>query len=829
MGYDDIGEQVVKEEKFSPMLFLESVYSVTKYKSFDEKYLDCIKFESFKKYYEFKKENDNIYGDISLESQYIFENFENMKWDYDFLKIVAIDIEVLAKDFFPNINNVPDPIISICIKNFKNGEFYILSTVANFDKEKIELEVNKEKINYIYFENEKDMLSSYIYLMKKLKPDIITGWNIDGFDIPYIYNRITLFYGEDGIKKMSPFDYVNKVNNKYFGVSYFDPGITVLDYLNLHKKFVYEKPEQYTLDVVTKKELGYGKIEYDGTLYDFFQKNPHKFIEYNIWDVELIHRLEKKMALIALGVFIAYEAKINFDSIFSTIEIWDNILYHIFRKKGVQIPPKRNRELVKKEIENKYIGAYVMEPKKGMKNWVISYDINSLYPNIIIALNLSTETCIEDFEKSDLLNKINFNLDINDFDLEKISNFLVFNNNYSKILRNNNVSLSASFNFWKKEKQSFLSEIMGELYEKRKEIRKKMHVSGTNEKNILDLKQKALKILLNSGYGAFGSVFFRYFDIRVAEAITKTAQLIIYVLKKEFEKKFKKYVDVVYGDTDSVYLSLEKFVNVLKNDHNIEKKSEIINYIKKFSTEKIEVFICEVFSRINECLNVYSDCFVMKQEVIADKGLFVAKKKYVVRSILEDGVELEEKKLKVSGIEIVRTSTPLVIRNDLKKMLEIFFEHGRDYLMDQIKKYKSEVFFKLSIEDMAFPRGASEIVKFYNEKSIYNKATPIHVRGALLYNYYLKKFKLEKKYPLLFAKSKLKFIYLKVPNPINENVISFATKLPHEFNLHKYIDYKLQFEKVFLQPLEIILNSCGMSLIKDMDKKIKTNINGFFN
>ena len=338
--------------------------------------------------------------------------------------------------------------------------------------------------------------------------------------------------------------------------------------------------------------------------------------------------------------------------------------------------------------------------------------------------------------------------------------------------------------------------------------------------------QMARKVQLNSLYGAVGNQYFRYYKLENAEAITTSGQVAI----RWIEAKLNKYMNrilktedvdyVIASDTDSVYLHMGPLVEKVYEGR--EKTTEgIVSFLDKICQVELEKYIESSYEELAKYLNAYQQKMKMKRECIADRGIWVAKKRYILNVYDSEGVRYSEPKLKMMGIEAVKSSTPASCRQMIKDALKVIMIGTESDMIKFISKCKSE-FRNLTPEEISFPRSVSDVVKYKSISQIYSKGTPIHVRGALLYNHYIKQGGLDKKYALIHNGEKVKFCYLKKPNPIHENVISFIQKFPIEIGVTPYIDYELQFEKSFLDPLKSILSCIGW------DYKERTTLESFF-
>jgi DNA polymerase elongation subunit (family B) len=579
-------------------------------------------------------------------------------------------------------------------------------------------------------------------------------------------------------------------------------GVAILDYLDLYKKFTYSAQESYKLDHIAKVELGKEKLSYDEytSFRDFYKNDWQKFVEYNVVDVELVDQLEDKMKLIELILTMAYDAKCNYVDVFSAVRTWDCILWNHLWKQNIVVHQREG--LPGRQI----VGAFVQEPRPGKYDWVVSFDATSLYPSIIMQYNLSPETQIRKATK---------NADVNSLLKQSIN---------LDDLKDNNYCMSANGFCYTREKQGLFPEIVQKLFDDRQKYKKLMLVAQSKYEESKDKKwqkeiakynnfQMARKIQLNSLFGAWGNEFFRFYDSNIAEGITLTGQYIIQTVGAALNEYLNKvcgtkdHIYSFYSDTDACYITLDPLVQKFYKD---QPKEKIVEILDKICNEKIEKAINKSCDMLAEYTNAFETKIYFKREVIADRGIWVAKKRYALNVYNNEGVQYKEPKLKVMGLEIVRSSTPEPVRDALKQAVKLALTGTEQELQDYIREFETK-YRKLEPELIAFPRGVNGVDKYTDRSSIYKPATPMHVRGALLYNFYLKEQQIDKKYELISEGDKIKFIYLKEPNLIKENCIAFINVIPEEFNLKQYVDYDTMFEKSFLEPLTTILNGVGWS------------------
>jgi DNA polymerase elongation subunit (family B) len=564
------------------------------------------------------------------------------------------------------------------------------------------------------------------------------------------------------------------------------------------------------LDHIANVELGQKKLDHSefNTFKDFYTQGWQKFVEYNIIDVELVDRLEDKMKLIELAIVMAYDAKANYADVFSQVRMWDTIIYNYLKKRNIVIPPKERSDKTEK-----YAGAYVKEPIPGKYDWVVSFDLNSLYPHLIMQYNISPETLVDARHPTVTVDRI-------------LSEDEVIEGEYA---------VCANGAQYRKDVRGFLPELMEKIYEDRTIYKKKMleakqqyekRKTKTLEKEIARCNniQMARKIQLNSAYGAIGNQYFRYYKLANAEAITLSGQVSIRWIEDRMNRylnKILKTEDVDYviaSDTDSIYLNLGPLVETVYKGREATNQG-IVSFLNKICEVEFEKYIESSYEALATYVNAYDQKMFMKRENIAERGIWTAKKRYILNVWDSEGVRYEEPKLKMMGIEAVKSSTPAPCRKMIKDALKLMMNGTEEDVIDFIDKSRKE-FKSLPPEDISFPRTVSDVKKYYSYTTIYVKGTPIHCRGALLFNHYVNKKKLTNKYSLIQNGEKIKFCYLKKPNIIQENVISFIQDFPKELDLEKYVDYDLQFEKSFVEPLKAILDAIGWNVEKTVNLEL---------
>jgi len=805
---DSKGEEYSEYVPFEPTLYVPCPPEKSTFKSLDGKPLAELSFPTVNSCKEFLQQYDDVVnypirGVKNFTFQYISEKYPDIQWDESKISIYTIDIEVASDDGFPDIRLANAAITSLTIHNSNNDVYYVFGTgeYTPNDPEKT--------IKYFRSDNEEEMMQLFLDWWKDNPPHIVTGWNCKFFDIPFIVNRLK--YLDLEYKYLSPIKKVFDKNvviagrdNQYYSII----GVSVLDYLDLYRKYTYKNQESYKLDYIGQVELGMGKvIDDDIEGYNLYKTDYQKFIEYNIRDVEIVKKLDDKMKLLYLLMTIAYDSKINFEDVFSPVRTWESIIYN-FLKDDKIAPPLKKRSTDNKSIE----GGYVKEPALGLHKWVVSFDLNSLYPHLIQQYNISPETISHD----EVL-KIKYRDGVNG----------LLNKEYdTEYLKEMNVTLTPNGQHFTTKFQGFLPKLMKSMYDDRVIYKKKMlaeeqKLEDGNYKNKQDVvnniskynnAQMAKKILLNSAYGALANQYFLYYSPEQAEAVTMSGQLSIRWIEKDINRFINDLLKtgetdyVIASDTDSVYITFDKLVNEVWGEGAETEK--VIAFLDKMCKDKIEPFIDSCYQTLHAYVNSYEQKMVMKRESIADKGIWTAKKRYILNVFDSEGVRYKEPKLKVMGIESVRSSTPQWCRENIQSLIKTIINTDEQTVIKAIEDYRA-VFKTLTFKEIAFPRGVKGLSKYKSSKDIYIKATPIHVRGTLLFNHQLKERNLTKKYQLIRDGEKIKFAYLKEPNILGENVIAIATVLPKEFDLERFIDYDLQFDKSFLQPCKNILDAIG--------------------
>ena len=808
------GKRTKLKIPYQPTLY-EKSKQITNFTSLDGVYLQPHKFGTMREARDYLRQFEGvsgktIYGQNRFEYAFIGEQHKEMiDWDFDKVSIAIIDIEVGSENGFPDPYLANEPVTAIALR-FIGGHMFVFGCG--------DYEVKGQE-RYMKCKDEYHLLKFFLKLWQEKCPDVLTGWNTKFFDVPYLVNRMRKVLGEDEAKKLSPWNIISErqafVMNRKMTV-YDLVGVGDLDYLELYKWYSPngKSQESYRLDAIAQFELGEGKISYEeyDNLNQLYRLNYQLFIEYNIKDVDLILKLEDKLKLIELALTLAYDTKTNYDDVFAQTRMWDALTYNNLMNQNIVVPPR-----VIKEKSEAFEGAFVKDPQVGLHNWVASFDLNSLYPHLMMQYNISPETLIEPADYT-----------------QEMRDILSQGVSVDKLLKRQvdisslkNATLTPNGQFFRTDMQGFLPKMMQDMYEDRKKFKKMMiqakkdYEAETDDSKKYGIEKRiarfnnlqlAKKVSLNSAYGALGSQYFRFYDLRMALGVTTAGQFSI----RWIEAKINQYMNtllktnkdyVIASDTDSIYLRLGELVNKVYGVDGVISmpKAKVIDFMDRVCEEKIQPFIDKSYEELSEYVHAYGQKMQMKREALADKGIWTAKKRYIMNVYDNEGVRYNEPDMKVMGLEMIKSSTPAPVREKMKQALQIIMKGTESDMHKFIDTFRTE-FKKLNVEDISFPRGINGLKEYGNKTTIYSKGTPIHVRGALLYNKYLEEKGLSKKYPLIQEGEKIKFTYLKTPNIFKENVVSFPGRLPPEFGLQDCIDYNMQFDKTFLEPIKVILD-----------------------
>ena len=804
-GVNDRGESFKEKLNYEPTLFVESHKPQNpQWKTLDNRNVAPVKWGSMKESRQAMKEyGGNVFGFDQFQYSFISDNYRGMvDYDLDKIKIGYIDIETSSEHGFPDVRNANEEVLAI---SYRCGETFRVYGCQGYEP--------SEGVLFVPCTSEEHLLLEFVNDWSMNYPDIITGWNSRFFDIPYLVNRIVKILGQKMANKLSPWGWYKENEINLFGnrkQQVFElVGISSIDYMDVYKKFTYVNQESYSLNHVAYAELGEKKLDYSeySSLHELYKTNFQKFVDYNVRDVVLLERLEEKLKLLEMIISLAYMAKCNFNDVFSPVKMWDCIIFNHLKDQQIVVPPKKHE--TKTEA---YEGAYVKDPQIGRHKWVASFDLNSLYPHLIMQYNISPETLVGMHTESGLVDAL--------LDKEVDVDFL----------KEKNLTMTPNGSLYTRKKQGFLPALMEKMYTDRVKYKdlmikeqKKGKAADTNKLAQYHNMQINLKIALNSAYGALGNQWFRFYDVRNAEAVSVAGQLSIRWAERAVNQYLNKILEtenddyVLASDTDSLYVTLDSLVQKV----GLTDTDKIIEFMDKVCEGKIQNVIDKCYDEMAEYVNAFEQKMVMKREVLAEVGIWTGKKHYILNVHNSEGVQYDEPKLKIMGIEAVKSSTPEPCRNALKEAFKIMMNGTEDDVINYIEDFKTK-FKTLPAEEVSFPRSVKGLAKYHDSASIYQKSTPIHVKGSLIYNKILQNKRLTRKYPKIQEGEKIKFAYLKEPNPTGDTVIAMLNALPDEFELKPYIDYEKQFSKSFLDPIIGILNVIGW------EHERKTNIMDFF-
>ena len=809
-GYQNNKPHMMKVA-YRPNHYVLSKKGDTAFRSLDGRPLEAVNLDTMGGARKFREQYNQVDGfEIHGYDKYIYtyiaEKFQgDVEWDYTKIKIATLDIECESENGFPEPTLAEEKVNAITIKPFRHNAHTFGIGPWN------ECPAN---VTYHECKDEAFLLEAFIKYWRKESFDVITGWNVDAFDMTYLCNRVDKLFGEGSHKKFSPWnmsdvrDYVNNYGNKVVVFNLY--GINIIDYMQLYKQRTFVNQESYSLDHISHIELDKQKIDYSeyGNLHTLYKNNYSLYLEYNVKDVTLVEDLEDKLGLLELTMTMAYNAKCNYSDTFGMVKYWETIIYNFLKEQKIQTPPQK----LEKTKHHSIVGAYVKEPIVGKHDWVMSFDLNSLYPHIIMQYNVSPEKMI----KGDIMTLSIDKLLNQEHDLSE--------------LKKQNVTVTPNGVKFSRDRQGFLPELMEKFYEERKDWKGKMIQYQIENESCKDParkrelsklikraynNQQVRKIALNSAYGALANQYFAFFDPNLAEGITTAGQMII----KTAENTINTFLNDTLGtkdedyviamDTDSIYVSFDKMVQHIFPANT--PKSKIVDFLNNAGQDKILDVLTKGYVELADYTNAFQQKMVMGREIIADRGIWTAKKRYILNVLDNEGVRLAEPKLKMMGIETAKSSTPQWVRKKLTEVLKVVMNGTEEEVWDFVETARKE-FRNLPVEEIASPRGCNNLAQYSDPTHIYGKGTPIHVRGALLYNHLLKKKNVHKRYENVKNSDKIHFTYLTVPNPINENVISFINVLPREFELTNYIDYDMQFDKSFIEPLKNIITLIGWNV-----------------
>lgn len=802
-----------KRIKLKPALYIPSALDSAEYHTYDGKPVMRVDFDSVKEARDFVKSyegapNFKIYGSPLFHYVHIYEHFRNQEVDLKKINILNYDIEVDTEGGFGNIQLADREINAITMKLFKSKDIFVLGfeDYAPKEPELLKMVEDGYRIHYKKCANEKELLRYFVEIWQRLDPDVVTGWNISMFDIPYIIKRIKYNFDEEFIKKLSPFGKIkqNTINVFNKEVDMYDiVGVQRLDYMEVYKKFSSSVEESYSLNYLSQKLLNKTKLDYSeyGTLAKLYKNNHTKYMDYNILDVIRVEEIDDQVNYMDIAFEIAYETLTNYSDSFTTIRNWDTMTHNYLMDRKKVVPySSDNRK------ERSIAGGFVKDPQVGKHKWVMSFDFKSLYPHLCMTYNISPDTYMGTFKPI-----------FGEMSVQKLLEGQL--DQYTQTFVEKDATITGCGTVFSRKKQGFIPAIMERLFEKRAEHQKEedkweiLAAQGDKEaeikSNIFGNKSYAIKILLNSGFGALSNEFYRFFHDNLAESFTLSGQFSIRTVADTVNHKMNEMlgttnVDYIIAiDTDSQYIRMDEVVERFCNE-------DPVDYLEKFS-DTVQGWIQEGLDQLYQKTNVYQKKLFMSLEAIGP-AIWIAKKRYVMSLPSFKKIRYAPPKIKIMGIEAVRSTTPLVARNWIKDGIPMVLS-GSD---EEIKKFidkKWDEFVSLPFDDIAMPKGTNDLEKYADKNTIYGFKTPLHVRGALLFNDYVKKNGWDTEIDTIKTGDRVKVMYLKMPNPLMENVISIPEEIPAQFKeFEKYVDYTKQFDKVFYDAFKRITDAAGVDL-----------------
>lgn len=806
-GYKD-GRRFKKKVHYKPYLFVPTHDKNSRYRTIFNAPVEKMHFSNIfdaRKFVRDYEDVDNfkVYGMTNFEYPYIYDTYRIKDPNTSLIKVCILDIEVSQEGGNPDIE-LADKMITAITMMYKDITF----ALGYHD-----FVTDDPSIKYVKCKDEVDLLKKFlkIWTSDLFRPDVVTGWNIEVFDIPYMVNRISNLLSYEDACSMSPWQKLDQRTFEVFGkekTAFTPVGVNVLDYLAMYKKFTYSQQESYKLDHIAFVELEERKLDYSeyGSLKRLYKLNPQLFMEYNIRDCALIQRLDNKMKLLDLVYRFAFSSGTNFVDALAAVKPWDVAIHNYLMDRKYVVPQRDKGNSI-----GGIVGAFVKDPQTGLHEWVISFDITSLYPHLIIAYNISPDTFKGMHRAAPSIDQL-------------LDGALGTTAAY---LDDNKLTMAANGAFFTKDKQGFLAILMEQLFEERKQYKDQMLIKEQEAEkdkseqlrdtiSMLYNFQQAAKIKLNSAYGALVNDGNRWKDKRLGEAVTMSGQLTIRWAEAAINLLINDYLKttgvdyVIAVDTDSVYL---KANGIVEKYFPGQDKKQTLKNLDKFCVDVIQPRLKQTFTNLAKQQRCIKDVIHMKREVIADRGVFVAKKRYILNMWVKESVWFDKPKLKIMGIEAVRSSTPESCRTAIKKALEIMMSGTNEQLIEYIDQFRSE-FKKMPFDQVAFPRGMNGLNKYYDRVTLFKKKTPPHVKGTILYNQLIDKYQIEDTFSKIYDREKVKYCYLKLPNPLRYDIIAAPDKLPKEFGLDEYIDYDTQFTVAFLDPLARILDKMGWEIEK---------------
>ena len=771
------------------------------------------------KVYKFKKDDTDLFeSDVAETTRVLVDTYS----DSDELSkghvILTYDIEVEMESGLPDTQKAENGITSIALHDSATNQYWVLV----MDKENQMTNYSSDKAEVLAFFDERDLLQKYLELYEMINPSIVTGWNIDYFDTPYLYNRIKRLLGERQASRLSP---IGQCFWSPYRQRFFMAGVSYLDYISLYKNYNYGELPNYRLDTIGTIELGKGKIEYQGNLDQLFKEDIEKFIEYNLVDVEIVVELDKKLQFIDLCRGICHAGHVPYEDFVYSSKYLEGALLTYLRRRNLVAPNKpsdrRERmEALKERGDDKFIGAYVKDPIVGKYDWVYDLDLTSLYPSIIMTLNISPESKV---------GKIN-NWDANKFIKEEVDTYTIGDDtitkeNLRKYLDDSKFSVSSNGVLYRTDSVGCIPGILDLWFQQRVEYKnemKKYGKAGNKAKYAFFHKRQLVqKILLNSLYGVLGLPAFRFYDIDNAEAVTTTGQTVIKSTADMGNIKYNKELGEkdldsnIYIDTDSVFFSAVPLMDKRYPNWKDEEQDTIAGYVNVIA-EEMQDYLNDFYNILSKRIfNVDKDKhrLEIKKEYVAKAGLWIAKKRYAQWIISDNGVPVD--KLDVKGLDVKRSSFPKAFQEIMSDVLiSILRGQTEEEITDKVLSFKKSMT-SLDIKNIAKNSAVKNLTKYMpkGKRNLFSvgKGTPAHVKAAIMYNDALKHFNAPFKHEPMRDGDKIKWVYLK-ENPLGLDGLGFfGYNDPKDVNnfLETYTDHNKIFERELRKKLQDFYDAIG--------------------
>jgi DNA polymerase elongation subunit (family B) len=830
--WSEEGVRIDTEMPFSPYLYTEDERgkdATSIFKTPLKKHVFRNSFERSK----FVKDSSRkrFFGNLPPDQQFLIDMYRDTVHSKDFskfpLKVYYFDIETFSPTSFPMPKEAKDPVILITIYNSLNNQ------IDTWGVEK-EYTPKSSNVRYHKCNSESELFEKFINFWKADPPDIFVGWNSEQFDIPYIINRGRKLLNDDFINQLSP---LKKLHYREFRNDFGQEtgkwiitGISCIDYMDLYKKFSKGDRESYSLNYISEYELKEGKLAINATnLSNLAETDWENFVDYNIQDVNLLIKLDEKLNYLNIVRLLAYKGCTNFESALGKIAIVTGAMSLQAGEQEYVIPT-----FVNEEIRDSLAGGFVKDPVRGLHESIVSFDVNSLYPNTIITLNISSETKLGkivtgDYEKDEKIEIKLVNGKVSSISTEKFKEFI----------KKEKVAVSKAGVLYSQKFKGVCPNLINKIYAERVEAKKKMkdlQLSKKKDKETLDsiiyydTLQYTLKILLNSIYGVFANKHSPFMDIDNASSITLTGQAVAKagseILRQYANKKYGVTEDiVVYNDTDSCYITitpiLKKLGIKLTDETGVVSKEahDVVNDLDK-------VVNIEVIKWAKDELNSIDPRFEFKREAIAGVGAFLQKKRYIIQVLDDEGIAVN--KFKYVGVEIARSTTPKKVKELIKKTVETAFLTKDVKQTNAIFREAYEEFKHLDIQDASFRRAVKDYEKYGKTASLskFEKGTPCHVKAAIAYNLLLEKYNLQSKYEKINSGQKIKYFYA-TKNAHNLDAVAFVAEYPKEFRDLIKIDYDKMFEKIVAAPVESVYEAIEWRM-PNFSREVQTDLFDLF-